>query len=244
MKTGLLILTLWLSSAIVHGMAAVSENPIQKSEERVDTTQVIQRSFDEDEVNKLKNNPDFDYKQPPTVAENLWSRFVEILSQFFRNLIEGATSTHLGRIALYGVGLIALIFLIMMIMRVNAFRVFYTGADRGSMATALHENIHELDFQKLIREALAKKEYRLGIRLVFLQALKMLADGHVIDWQAGKTNCEYVNEISNQELKTDLNELSFYFDYAWYGNFQVSEEIFRKSEVALNDLKNKLGSNG
>jgi len=79
--------------------------------------------------------------------------------------------------------------LLMMILKVNAFRLFYAGADRGTIGSSVfHENIHELNFDKLISEALAQQHYREGIRLLFLKSLKLLTDRQFIHWQAGKTN--------------------------------------------------------
>ncbi|HCM77624.1 MAG TPA: DUF4129 domain-containing protein, partial [Cytophagales bacterium] len=68
------------------------------------------------------------------------------------------------------------------------------------------------------------KKYRNGIRLIFLYALKMLADKQYIQWQAGKTNHDYSDELGAGELKTNYNQLSRYFEYAWYGNFLIEED--------------------
>jgi hypothetical protein len=112
---------------------------------------------------------------------------------------------------------------------VNAFKVFYSGADRASQDYKIfHENIHEMDFEKLIQEAVNKNEFRAATRLVFLHALKLLSDKHLIDFSPGKTNHDYVEELKPGELKSGLNELSFYFDYAWYGNFDVTQSQFQK----------------
>jgi hypothetical protein len=80
----------------------------------------------------------------------------------------------------------------------------------------------------------------LATRLVFLHALKILSDKHLIDFNPGKTNHDYVEELSSSDLKTGLNELSFYFDYAWYGNFSISEDQFLKIKNVFSDWKNKV----
>lgn len=105
-----------------------------------------------------------------------------------------------------------------------------------------HENIHEMDFEKLIQEATARQDFRQGTRLILLYALRLLSDQHLIQWEAGKTNHDYVNEIEAQELKTGLNEISFYFDYAWYGNFTVSPEAFEKVQATFDAWRQKLNS--
>ncbi|MGE0770735.1 MAG: DUF4129 domain-containing protein [Cyclobacteriaceae bacterium] len=229
--------------ALLMGLIFVPGRAHIEPPKPTDSVAVESRSFDSNQLKQLKEDPTFDYSQPPTVAETLWDRFKELLTTFFYNLYQGAAKTHFGRLFLYGLGLAALAFIIMMIMRVDALRVFYAGADKGSIGShGIHENIHELDFDRLIREAIEKGEYRMATRLTFLHALKMLADGHWIEWKPGKTNHDYVDEIEASELKAELNELSFYFDYAWYGNFKINSEIFQRTQNTFRALKSKLSS--
>jgi hypothetical protein len=194
-----------------------------------DTTQIEVREFSEADIEKLKADPDLNYTQPPTVAETLWDRFLKWLSWLLDSIFNKATTTDLGRFLMYTVAIILTIVVIMMLLKVNAFKVFYSGADKGKLEYGVfHENIHEMNFEILIREATEKKEYRLATRLIFLFALKVLSDKHLIDFKAGKTNHDYVEELQKGEIKTGLNELSFYFDYAWYGNFAINESQFQK----------------
>jgi hypothetical protein len=88
------------------------------------------------------------------------------------------------------------------------------------------ENIHELDFEKLINDAVRRKEYRDGVRLVFLFSLKKLSDAHLIKWMPGKTNDEYMSELRNHPAQQRLQELRYYFDYAWYGHFEITDQTF------------------
>lgn len=206
---------------------------------RIDSISVDHRKFSDSKLEELKNDSDLNYKEPPSVAESLWTRLWMWLLYILDLLIRGATTTQLGRLIMYAIGVALLVVIVMMLLKVDAVRVFFSGADRAASYQVLHENIHEMDFEKLIREAIEKSEFRQGTRLVFLYALKILSDKHHIQWVPGKTNHEYVEELAKSELKTGFNELSFYFDYAWYGNFQVTPELFRKVENTFQDLKSK-----
>lgn len=208
---------------------------------QIDKTIITKKKFNASTLQRLKDDPDFNYKQPPTVAETLWDRFWQWVKELVGRLLQGATTTSMGQFLMYVLGIILLSVLIMMLLKVNAFRVFYSGADRGNISNGLfHENIHEMDFEKLIQEAVRKEEYRQGTRLILLYSLKMLADKNLIHWEAGKTNHDYVNELSAGELKIGLNELSFYFDYAWYGNFSINHETFRKVENTFSNWRTKM----
>lgn len=218
----------------VEESADTTEYDYQYEEEKEfaginDTLRINTRSFANTDVDKLKSDPDLNYEQPPTVAESLWDRFKQWLAWFFSTLFENAATTDLGRLIMYLLAGILLIVVIMMLLKVNAFKVFYSGADQAKQTyQVFHENIHEMDFEKLIQEAAEKNEFRLATRLIFLHALKLLSDKHLIDFNPGKTNHDYVEELKNQDLKTGLNELSFFFDYAWYGNFSISDTQFQK----------------
>ena len=208
---------------------------------KIDTTFLARKSFNEAEVQKLKGNKELNYKEVPTVAESLWDRLLTWLNNIVMSLFAKATMTDLGRIFMYALGVIALIIIIMALLKVNAFRIFSGNADQGKFGyNVLHENIHEMDFDKLIREAVDKHDFRVATRLVFLNALKLLSEKHLIQWQVGKTNHDYVEEIATSELKTGLNELSFYFDYAWYGNFNINHEQYQKVDTLFQVWRTKI----
>ena len=192
-----------------------------------DSSEIRTRSADSETVQRLKSDPALQYKEPPTIAESLWDRFMLWLRQLIGSLFESAVTTDWGRVLVYVVGIILLVVLIMAILRVNAFKIFSTGEGAGTFKyNALDDNIHEMDFDKLIDEAMSKKDYRLGVRLVFLYALKMLSDKHHIHWDQGKTNHDYMEELKMAELKPGFNDLNYYFEYAWYGNFNINAEMF------------------
>lgn len=206
-----------------------------------DTLKINTRTFSGVEIDKLKSDPDLNYQQPPTIAESLWDRFKQWLAWFFQTLFEKAATTDLGRLIMYTLAGILVIVVIMTLLKVNAFKVFYSGADQPKLShQVFHENIHEMDFDKLIKEASEKNELRLATRLIFLYALKLLSDKHLIEFNPGKTNHDYVEELIRPELKTGLNELSFYFDYAWYGDFSVNDIQFQKIKNTFAEWRVKL----
>jgi hypothetical protein len=194
-----------------------------------DSAEVSLRRVNEAILNELKSDSDLQYKEPPTIAESLWSRFFKVIGQFLEELFQTAVQTSWGNFLSYLLGLIVIVAIIMMILKVNAFQIFYSGQGAGTMSKhVLDENIHEMDFEKLIDEAVTKKDFRKAIRLLFLQALKLLSDRHFIRWDQSKTNHDYIAELKADDLKKGFHELNFYFEYAWYGNFSINDEIFSK----------------
>lgn len=193
-----------------------------------DTLKIEVRSIDESKLDELKKDKDFDYAQAPTVGSSLWDRFWEWIGQFINDLFRGAVNAGLGRVLLWVSLIIAIVLIAFALLKVDAFRVLFKGADAPSVKSVFHENIHEMDFEALIKEATEKGDFRNAVRLIFLYSLKLLSDNQHINWQPGKTNHDYLAEIKTDTLKPGLNELSYYFDYAWYGGFPISTSQFNK----------------
>jgi hypothetical protein len=239
---GLLLLLAAIGMAQDADSTYADAQPVyyDNSYKHADSSPIDKRNFSKSDLQDLKSDSDLNYKEPPTVAESLWDRFVAMLIYFWQWLLRTLTATAGGRLLMYLIGLALLIAIVMMLLKVDAVRVFFSGADGAASYQVLHENIHEMDFETLIREAITRNEFRQGTRLVFLYALKILSDTHHIQWVPGKTNHEYVEELTQSELKKGFNELSFYFDYAWYGNFQVTPDLFQKVENTFHELKSKV----
>ena len=207
----------------------------------VDTFQVTQRRFDQYVLQELKADPDLNYKETPTVAESLWDRFLALLADLLDSLFRNAVTTDWGRVFTFAIGLALLVALIMMVLKVNAFRIFYKGEGENAMRyDAFDENIHEMDFDKLIAEAAAKRDFRTGVRLLFVNSLKILSDRNFIQWEHGKTNHDYLAELKKEELKHGFNELNHYFEYAWYGNFAVNDETFKRVQQVFKDWSGQM----
>ena len=88
------------------------------------------------------------------------------------------------------------------------------------------EDIRTLDFDRLIDEAVAVRNYRRAVRLLYLKTLKALAAHHLIDWQRDKTNHEYIDELPQPTLRRAFADLTMLFEYVWYGDFAVDEAVF------------------
>ncbi len=208
---------------------------------KADSSAIEVRSFDNSVIQKLKSDKDLQYEEMPTVAESLWQRLLLWVIKFFATLFSDVILADWTKILWYGLSLVAIVVVIMMLLRVNAFKVFYAGEGASTISyNVLNEDIHIMDFDKLIREAIDQRDYRKAIRLLFLQSLKLLADKNLIHWQQGKTNHDYLLELRGDELKTGFNDLNYYFEYAWYGNFAISNEMFLKVQRTFTDWRSKI----
>lgn len=221
---------IWFVIALPYfsiGQGSFNNTPSSEDAVHADSAKIEVRNFNRETLKELKSDESLRYEETPTVAESLWDRFLILLRQFFESLFQGATTTDWGRVFAYVIGIVLLVVVIMLVLRVNAFKIFYSAQGASTMRyDVLDENIHEMDFDKLIQEAIQLHDYRTAIRLQFLHALKILSDKGLIHWEQGKTNHDYLRELTVGEIKAGFNELNFYFEYAWYGNFTINQGMF------------------
>jgi len=205
-----------------------------------DSTKIEVRHFDQSSIDEHKADSDFDYGLRPEAELTLWQRFKIWLKKLLSDIFYFGTTTPIGKIILYILLAAAIIYAVYKLSTIGSRKLFYGENGKGLDYDLYHEDIHEMDFDKLIKEAIQQKNYRLAIRLIYLNALKYLSDQHLIDWQPGKTNFDYVNELEQEKLKPGFNELSYYFDYAWYGDFAVTKNLFEKVNNTFDSWKKEL----
>jgi len=57
-----------------------------------DSSEITPRSADAEALQKLKSDPALQYKEPPTIAESIWDRFLLWLRQMFSSIFESAVT--------------------------------------------------------------------------------------------------------------------------------------------------------
>ncbi|MDX1628483.1 MAG: DUF4129 domain-containing protein [Fulvivirga sp.] len=207
---------------------------------QVDSSNVEIRNFDQEKINEHQADDEFDYGNRAEAELSLWERIKRWFMKLIQNLFYLGTNTPVGKIIIYLLCIAVAIYAIIKILKLKSRRLFHSDPQDTLGYDLHHENIHEMNFDELIEQAINEKNYRLAIRLIYLYALKHLSDRHLIDWQPGKTNHDYVNELSDNNLKPGFDALSYYFDYTWYGHFEVSFKLFNKVSSTFDQWKGSL----
>jgi len=97
--------------------------------------------------------------------------------------------------------------------------------------------IQEEDLEQLIAEAIRQKQYRLAVRYYYLNVLKKLMNAGLIEWHDEKTNRDYVRELSQTKVFPLFKNLTFIYDYVWYGNYRPAEKEFKEIEKDFNSFQ-------
>ena len=220
---------------------AFSQHPEDVTDENTvltDSTTINVRTFSEEKISEFKRDSDFNYGQSPRLKLNLWQKILQWLSDLiyrFSNIPGGGRWL---KILFYVIIGAIILYAILRLAKTDISKAFYRSSDRGNLEfNVVDEDIHQMDFEALIADAIDQKEYKKAIRLYYLYALKKLADQDLIQWQPGKTNLEYQQELEFRELRPSFGDLSYYFNYAWYGDFPVNQSLFDQVKAVFRDFK-------
>ena len=197
------------------------------------------RSFSDSSLQVYKNDRNFQYERQVIEKPSLWDRFW----RWFWNLYDEIMSTKTGQVTIkiiyWILGLGAIAFFVYKIMRMNRLSLF-TSSETATAYKIESENIHAIPFDAAINEALQNGNYRLAVRLLYLQSLKTLADKEVINWQSNKTNTDYWREISNPSLQYSFKLITGIFEYGWYGSHAVTKEDFSEMKEEILKFQNQV----
>jgi hypothetical protein len=202
---------------------------------KVDSASVEVRHFEKNFKKKYADR-DFiyEYKAP---EKNWWDHFKHWLARLIFNLFNFSsvkTSLNFVAILFRVIAILVVIVLIYFIAKAITKQegrwIFGKNAKRTLFYSDAEKNIHLLDFEKLIKESIESGERRIAIRYYYLWLLKVMAQHHYIEWDIEKTNSDYLYELSNPAHKEEFTYLSYLYNYIWYGEFEIDDTTFRKTE--------------
>lgn len=102
------------------------------------------------------------------------------------------------------------------------------------------EDIHEVDLETLLQQAIDSQNFRLAIRYYYLTTLRGLSTKKMIDYHKDKTNSEYLFEIENAELRSQFSYISYVYSYVWYGEFPINEQKFKAAQHKYQSFLNNI----
>ncbi|MGM5630561.1 hypothetical protein O2K51_06615 [Apibacter raozihei] len=210
-----------------------------------DSTKILPESLVQ-RPSEIYTGSEFKYEkavQNTSVIERFFSwiikKIIEFLNELFKLNIK--TNSSSGLSALW-ISLSIIVIILLVIGFVFIYRKYSSIIERKDSknisAEEAEKNIHTVNFEQLIQSALEQKNYRLALRFYYLKLLKNLSDKNLIEYKYQKTNYEYYYEIQHEELKKLFKEVSFVFDYCWYGDHEAQENDFIIAENKFNQIQN------
>ena len=195
---------------------------------RIDSSNIRVKKFYAKALQHYKADKDFNYNgDAVNKGESLWARFWHwVWRVLFGWVADARYSTYL-QYFLLTVSASFLAYIIFKSLGIDLVKLMTGEAKKVSVPyTETLENIHEINFDAEIENAIAQHNYRIAVRLLYLKSLKQLSDKNLIQWQIDKTNSAYVFELTNPDQKQLFGLLTRRFEYVWYGNFTIDRQTF------------------
>ena len=194
------------------------------------------RSLPEKRVDSLKAEDDFwyanaDLKKETPAAEKNAPRGLSLFQQrWFRDLLWIIIlCSFLAAVLWYLSSSNILLF------RKNARKILDEDAQPD-----LTDDVFALPYETEIAKAEQAGNFRLAVRLHYLQSLKHLAEQNLIDYQVGRTNSDYVAQLSQSAYYRHFFRLTRNFEYTWYGQFAPSADLYAMLQQDFSTFKKGL----
>lgn len=205
-----------------------------------DKSTVAPRQPADGQIEEYKNNSDFSYEKSYEKGESAWARF-------WRWLGDKLFGSKLAKLSMGQQKALQWILLGLVVASVvyfslkNEIRTLWRRGNVGSGNESLRTEFIDLSastssLQSQLQKAIAAKNYKEAIRIYYTLALKQLSAAGLITLTINKTNSQYLYELPSGVVKAPFKLLTFYFEYVFYGDFEATENLFKKTEETYSEL--------
>ena len=108
----------------------------------------------------------------------------------------------------------------------------------------LDERFLELDLEKMLKAALKQGNWKMVVRLRFLQVLKTLVDLEMVNWHSDYTNHQISYQLPLGDLRVGFKKLVTIYEMAWYSNADVNEQFYNSVKSQFDTYQNKIKISG
>lgn len=215
---------------------------------KLDSSKTQVKPFDNQAIQKYKEQKEFQYGDDEPKGLSWWDKFWRNFWAWINRMFGQRETTSSGPskwapILKYGTMAICIVLVIFIIFKLAGVDFRWFAGKSKSVEVPYDEsleNIHEISFDDEISNTLQKGNYRLAVRLLYLQTLKQLSDREIIDWLPNKTNSAYVREMQGENGNQAFANLTYQFEYIWYGDFPVDKTSFAQIQQSFQQFNGLL----
>lgn len=205
-----------------------------------DTSDVVVRSFNNNELQEFKKDKDFYYNSLNEPSKGLWERFWDWVWWRVSEIMRTKSGRRTVWTILIALCTAAILFFALKVMGMSSGGLFARDGGSGLTYTTETEDINRISFDDAIKEAIESRNFRIAIRLLYLQSLKHLADKEYIQWQLNKSNNDYIREVAGKPWQSLFKKLTYSFEYSWYGEMNLTNDEFQDLQVQFQQFNNQL----
>ena len=206
----------------------------------LDHNSVLTERASIENLNEKYNGEAFNYDIKTGESQNLLARFFNWLGRWLSDTFgietPPGTMNVIKWIIYIAMGCL-IIYLIVKLLANERFDAIFSKKAKTLVDLELSkQHIEQVNFDHLLAGALKNKDYRLAIRYHFLKLLKKLSYKEIIVWHFEKTNTDYHREIKEPSLQSGFKDLSYLYDYVWYGEQQIDETSYERASKKFDHM--------
>ena len=195
------------------------------------------RMLSDDILEKYINDPEFDYDGAPKEAEDWISKIKNWINQQLAILRSSKAYSTILDYLYYGLMIAALVLIVRGLIKADRRGLLFGKINSNEIKIIeSEEDISQINFDELISIAIESKQYKLAVRYLFLNSLKLLSEKGLIELRNNKTNYQYLSEIKNNQIADVFRNTTSSFEWIWYGDFPVDENVMKSSQNDFNEL--------
>jgi len=195
------------------------------------------RLLSDDLLDKYKNDPEFNYDGGPEEADDWITKIKNWINQQLAILRSSKTYSTLLDYLYYALMIAALILIIRGLIKADRRGLLFGKINSNEIKMIeSEEDISQINFDELIAAAAERKDYKLAVRYLFLKSLKLLSEKELIELRNNKTNYQYLSEIKNNRISSAFQIATSRFEWIWYGDFPVDDNVLKSSQNDFNEL--------
>jgi hypothetical protein len=242
LKKGLLYIVLICFSVSAYAQ----KNPAKI---RIDTSTVVQKKFDENNLENYRNDTAFKYEvidKGPSLYAQIAEWFTRLLRKIFSWFFEDVEAPvgflmPILKILPYIIAAIVLYLIVNFFLKINVRTLSRKKRNREIVHITNEEALlNSKDLPKLIQLAIEEQNYRLAIRYQYVLLLQQLSNKEMIVWEQQKTNEDYIREVQPKNIQIAFEEITRFYDFVWYGNFEIGYEEYLKGIQRIQKIKHRI----
>jgi len=210
---------------------------------KLDSSQVEVRKIPAQNLAAYKQDKSFQYRQQVTEGMSLWERFWQYFWQKVNELMQQKGVEIAMKVLMYVAPVLIFIFAILRFIGMEKVMLWISANKINNPAFSISEdNIYGIDFSQALEDAVSQGRYRDATRLHYLKTLRLLADKGRINWTKQKTNIDFARDLGGSELAHSFADITRLYEYAWYGEFAVSEPEYIHVRDYFNHFEKQIGT--
>ena len=205
-------------------------------------------SIDTDKLKDIQQDEDYQYK-PQDIKKNFLEKIADWISAKWDELMEWVFGEKKGskfvnlliKYLPYLLLAIGILIIIRLLYRYDVFKRRAAQQNPPDIQLADDEKIvKSSNISELIKNAKAQNDHRMAVRYLYLNLLRQLDAREYIRFKKDKTNDDYIAEFKHQPLIPEFENLTYYYDFIWYGQYPIDEAFFSQIEQKFDHFLAKI----